>query len=83
MRKRFLERRDMTEKTATARRTYERYEKARVKEGLSDYDVAKTSGVSPSTIGDWKAGRSTPKAEKLIAITKLLGVTVEWLYEKA
>ena len=42
-------------------------------------DVAKGSGVSYSTLTDWKAGRYRPKIEKIIAIARFFNVGVDYL----
>ena len=62
---------------------YKNYEAIRDSKGLSDYKVAQETGIAPSTISDWKAGRTTPKADKLLAIARCLGTTVEALMETA
>ena len=36
--------------------------------GISVYQLAKATGISTSTLSDWKNGRSTPKADKLARI---------------
>ena len=58
---------------------YERYCELRDKYGYKDSDVAKGSGVSKSTFSDWKAGRYTPKTDKMVKIASFLGVSVEYL----
>ncbi len=42
-------------------------------------DVAKGAGIPYSTITDWKAGRYTPKLDKLQKIADFLNVSVEYL----
>ena len=56
---------------------YTKYAKLRKKKKLTDADVAKQSGVTPSTFSDWKAGRSKPKVEKLVKIAKVLECRLE------
>lgn len=63
--------------------TYQRYAGLRDKRGMSDYKVAKETGIGASTISDWKNGLSVPKADKLVQIARLLSVTVEDLFEEA
>lgn len=58
---------------------YERYVELRDKKGVSDYKVAKETGISKSTFSDWKSGRSKPKIEKLISIANYFGVSVDEL----
>lgn len=42
-------------------------------------DVAKGSGVSYSTLTDWKAGRYTPKIEKIIKIAQFFDVSPAYI----
>ena len=64
---------------------YENYAKLRDERGLTDYRVAISAGVSTATMSEWKnsAGNNpnssgyTPKADKLLAISKVLGVSLE------
>lgn len=41
------------------------------------YRVAKDTGIAPSTLADWKSGRSTPKADKLARIADYFGVSLD------
>lgn len=61
---------------------YSDYEKIRDEKGLSDYAVAKRSGVPPTVISDWKRGRSTPKIDKLIKIAKVIDCDVLTLVDE-
>lgn len=47
--------------------------------GVSDYQVAKATGINRSTFSDWKSGRSEPKNEKLQKIADYFGVSLEYL----
>ena len=58
---------------------YEIFEKLMNEKGVRFADVAKGSGVSYSTFTDWKAGRQTPKTEKLSKIADYFGVTIDYL----
>ena len=60
---------------------YEKYVDLRDERHLTDYQVAKETGIPQSTFSDWKSGRSKPKVEKLIKIAKFLGASVEYFYE--
>lgn len=62
---------------------YSKYAAIRDSKGLSDYKVSKATGIAPATISDWKAGRTTPKADKLLILARYLGVTIEDLLEVA
>lgn len=58
---------------------YQNYTKLRDERNLSDYAVAKNTGIPQSTFTDWKTGRSAPKMEKLIKIADFLGVSIDEL----
>lgn len=59
---------------------YEKYVTLRDAKGMSDYAVAKETGITRSTFTDWKNGRSTPKPEKVMKLAKLFGVSLEYFY---
>lgn len=56
---------------------YEKYMVYRDEKGVTDYAVAQATGIGVSTFSDWKAGRSKPKAEKLLKIAEYFGVHIE------
>lgn len=58
---------------------YENYCKIRDSKALKDSDVSKGAKVSKSTFSDWKSGRSFPGTDKILRISKFLGVSVEEL----
>lgn len=58
---------------------YQKYAELRDKAGVTDYEVAKNTGVSTATLTNWKYGRYTPKADKLKKIADYFGVSVEEL----
>ena len=45
--------------------------------GISVYQLAKATGISTSTLSDWKNGRSTPKADKLARIADYFEVSLD------
>lgn len=61
---------------------YTTYAKIRDELGLTDYRVAEMTAISRSTMSDWKNGKSTPKADKLLRIACVLGVSVEDLFKE-
>ena len=67
------------EQMALKNAVYENYERLRDKKGLNNAQVATTAKISMSTIYDWAAGRYMPKTDKLMAIAKVLEVTLEEL----
>ena len=60
---------------------YEAYEKAIKKKGLTSFRIAKDTGVSQTTLYDWKKGRCTPKIDKLMKIAEYLEIDVAQLLE--
>ena len=58
---------------------YEYFEKLLKEKGLTAYRVAKETGVTQSTLSDWKRGRSTPKTENMKKIADFLIVSVDYL----
>jgi len=58
---------------------YEIFEELMRKRGLTITKIAKATGISPSTITDWRAGRYVPKAEKRQKIAEYLGVSLTYL----
>ena len=52
--------------------TYEEYSEIRDSLGLKDGQVASATGIGRSTFSDWKSGRSCPKQEKMLKITRFL-----------
>lgn len=53
---------------------YKRYALIRDSKGLTDAKVAKAAGFRQGVLSDWKAGRYTPKLDKLAKIAEALGV---------
>ena len=58
---------------------YEIFSKLLQENGVPPYKVSKETGVSQSTLSDWKRGVSTPKIDKLQRIADYFGVSVEYL----
>jgi transcriptional regulator with XRE-family HTH domain len=58
---------------------YERYEQLIQELGLTSYRVAKLAGIGEYILSDWKRGRSTPNADNMAKIAKVLGVSSEYL----
>ena len=55
---------------------YEKYVAIRDAKGMTDYEVAKISGIPRSMFSDWKTGRSEPKLPKLLKVAEALNVTI-------
>lgn len=61
--------------------SYEKYARLRDERGMTDYQVCQETGIAQSSFPNWKAGRYTPKVEKLVKIARLFNVTVDDLLE--
>lgn len=58
---------------------YEIFEQLLQKYGVTAYKVSKETGVTQSTLSDWKRGRSTPKTDNMKKVADYFGVTVDYL----
>lgn len=58
---------------------YEIFEQLLRKHNLSAYKVSKMTGITQSTLSDWKRGRSTPKTDTLQKIADYFDVSVDYL----
>ena len=58
---------------------YSIYEKLLVDNNITSYKVSKDTGISTSTLSDWKTGRSVPKLDKLKKLAEYFGVTLNYL----
>lgn len=58
---------------------YEIFDELRKAKGVKIADIQKATGAPYSTFTDWRAGRYTPKFDKLQKIADFFGVTVDYL----
>lgn len=58
---------------------YDIFEKLCMAHNVTPYRVCKDTGITTASISNWKAGRYSPKVEKLQKIADYFGVTVEYL----
>lgn len=58
---------------------YSIFEQLIKEKGVTPYRVYKETGVSQSTLSDWKNGKGTPKADSLMKLAEYLGVSIEYL----
>lgn len=58
---------------------YEIFEQLLQKYGVTPYKVSKATGVSQSSLSDWKMGKITPKTSTLQKIADYFGVTLDYL----
>lgn len=62
---------------------YKKFAELLEKNNKTAYQVAKETKIAQSTFSDWKSGRSKPKFEKLLILSKYFGVPVEYFAESA
>lgn len=60
---------------------YKKYAALRDKAGVTDYEVAKNTGISTATLTNWKYGRYAPKINKLQKIADYFSVPITELLE--
>ena len=58
-----------------------RVTQARESAGYTVRQLATRMSVKPSTIENWEAGRSEPRANKLVMLAGVLGIPVLWLLD--
>lgn len=58
---------------------YEIFKQLLQKYNVTPYKVAKETGITQSTLSDWKRGRSTPKSDNMKKIADYFGVSVDYL----
>ncbi len=62
---------------------YEKFKALTDSKHVSAYRVSKDLGIPQSTFSDWKAGRSTPKQDKIKKIADYFDVPVSYFYDEA
>lgn len=58
---------------------YDVFEKLLEPTGMKPSVFGSKVGIAPSTLSDWKRGKSTPKQDKMQIIADYFGVTVDYL----
>lgn len=58
---------------------YKIFEQLLQKHGITAYKVSKETGITQSTLSDWKRGRSTPKTDNMKKIADYFGVSLDYL----
>lgn len=61
---------------------YEKFAKLLVERGITAYQVSRATGISQTTLSDWKKGRSSPKLEKMQKIADYFGVSIDYFTEQ-
>lgn len=54
-------------------------DKTMTERNISNYEMSRKTGISDSLIGYWRRGKSVPKADNLLVISKFLEVSVDYL----
>lgn len=57
----------------------EKLTQARKTAGLTQADIAARLSVSRQAVSRWESGQSKPSTEKLLALAKIYGVSLDWL----
>lgn len=60
---------------------YSKFAELLQKRGITAYRVAKDTGLTPVLFSDWKAGRYTPKIDKIIILARYFDVPIEYFLE--
>lgn len=58
---------------------YERFAQLLQEKNITPYRVSKETGVTQTTLSDWKTGRATPKIATLQKIADYFNVSLDWL----
>ncbi|MCI8955594.1 MAG: helix-turn-helix transcriptional regulator [Eubacterium sp.] len=61
---------------------YKKFQKLLDERGINAFKVSKDTGIAPSTLSDWKNGKSTPKADKLKILADYFGVDISYFLEE-
>lgn len=57
---------------------YSKFEQLLTERGISTYKVSKDTNIAASTLSDWKHGKSKPKIDKLIKLSRYFDVPLEF-----
>ena len=60
---------------------YSKFEKLLSDSNKTIYRVSKDTGISTTTLYDWRDGRSVPKMDKVYILAKYFGVQFEYFVE--
>lgn len=58
---------------------YDIFEQLLQKYGITSYKVSKQTGVTQTSLSNWKSGRNTPSMTTLSKLADFFGVTVDYL----
>lgn len=57
---------------------YKKIEKLMKERGITAYRLSKDTGIAYSSLSDWKRGKSNPKLDKLVILSKYFDVSIEY-----
>lgn len=57
---------------------YAKFDKLCKEKAITPYRVSIDTGISQSTLSEWKTGKSNPKLDKLIILAKYFNVSIEY-----
>lgn len=60
---------------------YNKFAQLLAKHSVTAFAVAKSTGVSPVTLSDWKNGKSKPKVDKLKKLADYFGVSIDYFLD--
>ena len=63
-------------------KAYKQYAKLRDEKGVTDYQVAKATGVAFQTLQSWKNMEYCPKVDKIIKLANYFGVSIEYFLKE-
>lgn len=61
---------------------YEKFQQLLEKNNKTAYQVSKDTEIGQNIFSNWKAGRSTPKTDKLKILADYFGVSIEYFLEE-
>lgn len=61
---------------------YEKFQLLLDKTHKTVYRVSKDTKIAQSVFSDWKSGRSTPKADKLLILAEYFDVSIEYFLKE-
>lgn len=61
---------------------YEKFSQLLQERNKTAYQVAKDTGITQTTLSDWKHGKCTPKVDKLMILADYFGVDVNYFLTK-
>ena len=60
---------------------YKKFVQLLQERGVTAYKISKDTGISQSTLSDWKTGRAVPKLDKIVTLAHYFGVAIEYFID--